>query len=290
MTGAGGLLGGRLAALLHQQGFDVLAQWRRAAPPEGPRPIEADLGEPSALAALLDGERPEAVVHAAALARVEGCHDRPLEAESVNAVLPGVLATLCRERRTRLVMLSTDMVLSGGQAFAAEGDPALPGSVYGRTKLAGEQAVLANGAEAAVVRVALVIGRGHGDRGSASEAVAWALRDGRRPFLFRDEHRTPIDPESVADAVARLIERHSACGRFHLGGSERLSRYELGLRTARALGHDEKAIVAGLQGDRPAPEPRPVDISLDSSRARRELGWQPRPLDEALKDTRLTPP
>jgi dTDP-4-dehydrorhamnose reductase len=290
VTGAGGLLGGRLAELLHRRGLAVLAQWRRSPPPAGPRPIEAGLGDPAALASLLDRTRPDAVVHAAALARVEVCHDRPLEAEAVNAVLPGTLGALCRQRRIRLVALSTDMVLPGDCALSSEELPARPLSVYGRSKLAGEEAVLADNEDAAVVRVALVIGRGHGERGSASEAVAWGLRDRRRPFLFRDEHRTPVDPESVADAVARLIERPSASGRFHLGGSERLSRYELGLRTARALGLDATAIVEGSQADRPSPEPRPADLSLDSTRAERELGWQPRALDEALRETRLSPP
>ena len=180
-------------------------------------------------------------------------------------------------------------MFSGTRAPLHEGDPPGPQSVYGRTKLAGEEAVLAEHPQAAVARVSLVLGRGHGPRGSASEAIAWSLAAGQSTLLFEDEYRTPTDPASVADAVVRLLERGCA-GRFHLGGPERLSRHELGRRVARLLGLSEAFIVRGRQADRAGPEPRPADVSLDSDHARLALGWEPRPLDEALRESRRSPP
>ena len=115
-----------------------------------------------------------------------------------------------------------------------------------------------------------------------------ALRARRTVRLFADEFRTPIDADSVAAAVALLLERGGA-GRFHLGGPERLSRLELGHRVARVLGLAPEGIEAGFQASYPGPDPRPADTSLDSSRARRELRWSPRPLDEALRGTRPEP-
>ena len=72
-------------------------------------------------------------------------------------------------------------------------------------------------------------------------------------------------------------------GVFHLGGAERISRYELGQRVARVLG-----LPGEIEGTSEASQSvrRPVDASLDSSRARRELGWEPRPLDDAIRDGR----
>ena len=78
-------------------------------------------------------------------------------------------------------------------------------------------------------------------------------------------------------------------GRFHLGGPERVSRAELGLRTARLLGLDTQLIDVVTTREHPPGAPRPADVSLDSSRASRELGWSPRPLDVALAETRPSP-
>jgi dTDP-4-dehydrorhamnose reductase len=78
-------------------------------------------------------------------------------------------------------------------------------------------------------------------------------------------------------------------GLFHVGGPERLSRYELGVRVAALLGLDPRPIEAIRQADLPFDAPRPADASLDSSRARSVLGWEPRPVDEAIRSGRLRP-
>ncbi len=219
------------------------------------------------------------------LSRAEDCETRPDEAERVNARLPGLVAAGCRERGLRLVALSTDLVFAGERPYLREGDATGPRSVYGRTKRAGEEAVLLACPGAAVARVALVLGRGHGSRATSSESVVRALRAGRPQKLFTDEYRTPIDPESVAEAVARLVEA-AGTGLYHLGGPERISRYDLGLRVTRAFGLPAEGLVPSVQAEHPGPDPRAPDVSLDSSRARRELAWQPRDLDAAIRESR----
>jgi dTDP-4-dehydrorhamnose reductase len=264
----------------------VTAAHRRGAPPPGAPALLADLTDASAVSRLLDEARPDAVVHAAVLGRAEDCETRPDEAERVNTRLPGLVARGCRERGIRLVALSTDLVFAGDRRFVGESDATGPRNVYGRTKRAGEEAVLQACPGAAVARVALVLGRGYGPRRTSSESVVQALRAGRPQRLFTDEFRTPVDPESIAAAVARLVEGTGA-GLYHLGGPERVSRYELGLRVARAFGLSADAIVAAVQAEHQGPDQRAPDVSLDSSRARRELGWQPRELETAIRESRL---
>jgi dTDP-4-dehydrorhamnose reductase len=286
VTGAGGLLGGRLATLLSGQ-MEVVAAVHHAPPPDGLACVPFDLLEPASYAVALELARPEAVVHAAAVAQPDQAEADLDRATRVNAKAPRLLARMCAGRGIRLVALSTDLVLPGDRAGSAE--DAAPGPLlhYARTKLEGEGAVLGECPAAAVVRVALVVGRGHGPRGSASEAIAWALRAGRRLRLFGDQFRTPIDAESVAQAVAALL-RGRQSGLFHLGGPERVSRHQLGLRVAAAFGLDASLIDEARQSEQAVP--RPADVSLDSGRARRELGFAPRSLDEALRDGRIQPP
>jgi dTDP-4-dehydrorhamnose reductase len=288
VTGAGGLLGGRLAACLHERGLDVVAVHRRAPAPDGPRAVATDLLADGALDRLLDAERPEGLVHAAVLGRADLCQDRPSDAQAANALLPGRVAAACAQRGIRLVALSTDLVFGGDAPPYRESDPTRPLGVYGLTKAQGERAVLEAFPGAAVGRVALVYGRGHGGRGTASESVAWALRAGRPVQLFTDEYRTPVDAWSVADAALRMLA-DAARGLFHLGGPERLSRWELGVRVARALALPESGLTAGVQADYRGKDPRAADVSLDNGRAREELGWLPRSVDEALREGRPAP-
>jgi len=288
VTGAGGTLGGRLATLL--SGRHSVVAGRHAGPtPEGLETIPLDLLSRASVEGALDGSAPDAVLHAAALADPDRCERDPEAAAALNVGASALLARLCRQRRVRLVALSTDLVFAGDRQAWAETDPPAPLLAYGRTKLAGEEATRAEHPGSAVARVALVLGRGFGPRPTASEAVAWSLGQGKRVRLFVDQFRTPVDGDSLAEALGRLLEG-SATGTFHLGGPERLSRYDLGVRTAGRLRLDA-GLIEPVQAARHAVGAlRPADVSLDSSRAQRELAWTPRALDASIGDGRTRPP
>jgi len=281
VTGASGLLGGRLAELLARS-HDVIAMRHEAPVPSGLDAVDGDLLDGQALDRAFDVARPDAVLHSAAIADPDRCDREPELARRINVDASAEVAARCGRRGLRLVTLSTDLVFDGERALSSEETPPRPILYYGHTKLDAEGAVLAASPDAVILRVALVIGRGYGSRKTATEAVAATLAAGGRPRLFHDQYRTPIDPDSVADAVTRVFAR-PVSGRFHLGGAERISRYELGQRVARVLGLPEH-----LERTDEASQPvrRPRDASFDSGRARRELGWEPRPLDDAIRDGR----
>jgi dTDP-4-dehydrorhamnose reductase len=286
LTGAAGLLGGRLAVLL-ARGHDVIALRHRSPLPPGLESVALDLlgGAPDA---VLDAARPEAVVHAAALVEPDRCEREPELARRLNVVASERLARACASRGVPLVLVSTDLVFSDADAPRDEATPPRPTSEYGRTKRAAEEAVLAAAPANAVARVPLVVGRGYGPRATASESIAWALRAGRRLRLYTDQYRTPADPESVAAGLDRILEVRLP-GVFHLAGPERISRHALGLRVAALLGLDPDLIAAETHDSYPPGAPRPQDACLDSTRTRHTLGWAPRPLDDAIRDSREAP-
>lgn len=287
VTGASGLLGGRLASLLASAGFRAVAARHRTPTPHGLPAVPLDLANPASLAAAVEQARPQAVLHCAALSDPDRCQENPALTQALNVEACAHLARLCHRRGLRLVTLSTDLVFPGDRPYSRETDSARPLLVYAQTKLDGERVALAEAPDAAVARVALVHGRGFGLRGTASETIAWRLRAGEPVRLFTDQYRTPVDPESIARALAVLL-RGSASGLFHLGGPERISRYQLGLRVARLLDLPAASIEASTQADF-AGLPRPADVSLAIDRARQELGYAPRSLDEAIRDGRRTP-
>lgn len=287
ITGAGGLLGGRLALRLNER-FQVLAGVRGSPGPAGLESVALELRDERALGEALRSLRPDAVVHAATL-NVEPCEREPELAEAVNVRAAQGLARACRRLGLGLVALSTDLVFDGTEPAPVDEEArARPLSVYGRTKLLGEGRILDEHPDAAVVRVALVYGAGHGSRGTASETVAWALRAGRPVQLYRDQFRAPIDARSLADLVGLVLERGGR-GVYHAGGPERLSRLELGLRTAQVLGLDPTGVAAADTRDQPQLALRPLDVALGSARATRELGWRPRSVDETIRGQRDAP-
>jgi dTDP-4-dehydrorhamnose reductase len=225
-----------------------------------------DLSDPDAIAAAVRAARPDLIVHTAAVARVDDCHRDPERARRVNTRGSELLAELAAEFGARLVFVSTDLVFDGERGGYREDDPSRPLSVYGRTKADAEAAVLA-APRGVVARFSLLFGPTLVGRPSFFDGMVAALRGGQPLTLFADEWRTPLGAHGAARALAELA--HSdVVGLLHVGGPERLSRLEMGLRLAEHLSVSPERIIATARDAVPAAEPRPRDTSLDVTRWR----------------------
>ena len=276
ITGATGALGGYLLRELARAG-DAVTAWSgsRAGEWFGVPVRPVDLANADAVARAFRECRPDAVVHAAAIAGVADCHRDPERARLVNARGSGLLAELAAAAGARLVLVSTDLVFDGQRGGYAEGDAPSPLSVYGRSKVEAEGAVLAQ-RRTAVARVSLLFGPTLSGRGSFFDQQVQALRAGKSITCFEDEWRTPLDLATAARVLVALA-RSDFEGLLHIGGPERLSRLEVGRRLAAYLGADPGLVVAARREQAAAPEPRPRDTSLDSSRWRGLFPGQPWP-------------
>src|SRR5262249_17569889 len=157
-------MGGRLAYLLTFHGFSVVAGRHEEPPPAGLPSISLDVTSAVSREEALRATSAEGLLHCAAYSGAAVCERRPEEAFRLNAQAAGQPAALCPTRGIGFVAVSTDLVLAGDRSFAAESEPARPLMAYGRTKLQGEEAVRAADPEAAIVRLPLMVGRGHGPR------------------------------------------------------------------------------------------------------------------------------
>jgi dTDP-4-dehydrorhamnose reductase len=284
LTGASGQLGGYLLRECRAREESVIA-WsgRRQGELSGYPLRPVDLADPDAVAAAFHEARPDVVVHSAALATVSACHRDPVQAEQINTRGSAVLAELADRAKVRLLHVSTDMVFDGERGGYCEDDEVRPVSVYGRTKAAGERAVLACPRNL-VVRVSLLFGPTRIGRPTFFDEQVAALREGRPISLFHDEWRTPLSLLVAARGLLALAGSDYT-GLLHLGGSERLSRLEMGQRLAAFLRCDPAAIVSTSRMSAVAAGPRPRDLSLDSSRWRHLAPEQPWPAwDDALAE------
>jgi len=280
VLGASGFLGPHLVAAAVRSGARVVAASRR--PEEAPsiggsaaqerRAWEAL--DPLSCGRLLAESRPDAVVLAAALARVDECERDPERARALNAELPASLARLCRAHGVRLLALSTDLVFGARPPVSEryrEDDPPSPVHLYGATKAEGEARLLEADPGALVVRLPLVYGDSLGRDLGAADALFAAIGRGERPALFTDEWRTPLEAGNAARALIELLSSAER-GLLHVAGPERLSRLELGLELLRARGHapeEARTLVRpARRADLGLERLRPADVSLDARRAR----------------------
>ncbi len=240
-----------------------------------------DLADAGAVAARFREERPDAVIHCAAMSRTGDCQRDPGAARVSNVEVTRGLAGLFEGKP--MVFLSTDLVFDGEGAPYGEGARTNPLMVYGETKVEAERVVLEDPGHL-VVRTSINHGRSPtGDRGFNEEMErAWAT--GRRLDLFVDEYRCPIGAEVTARALWRLLEV-GATGIVHVAGAQRLSRWEIGRLVAGGDARREaligEASVRAHVGMR-----RPADTTLDIRRAQGLMGFELPGYEEWLRGRR----
>ncbi len=264
LTGASGQLGAYLIDRLLAAKHDIVA-WSGST--EGSRQGVAfrrvDLADTPATDRAIEAAAPEVILHAAAISSAEVAWRDPDRAWAVNVEATARLVDWADRRGGRVIFTSTDLVFDGSKGWNREDDPAEPLLAYGVTKREAERAVLGS-SRGVVARLSLLYGTSRSGRPSYFDQSIEALRRGEPRSFFEDEYRTPLDLATAAEVLVRLAECEFR-GVIHVGGRERLSRFELMRRAAACLGIDPALVRASRRADAASPEPRPADVSLDTS-------------------------
>jgi dTDP-4-dehydrorhamnose reductase len=291
VTGGSGFLGSHTALRLSEEGHEVWGtfskhpdRFRAMLGQTAIQGLAMDLMDDDSIEAAFRTSKPHAVVHTAAAADPGSCQMNPEEARRINVDATVTLARLAGEEGARFIFFSTDQVFNGERGGYRESDPPDPIHVYGETKAEAEGRVLElPGNLATVLRVTLAYGLSPtGDR-SCTEQVLRMLEREETPRLFLDEIRCPVLAGDVAEAVRELVDASEEIPILHLGGPEALSRYDIGKATAEAFGHDPGLLQAVRQVDLKMAAPRPRDLSVDTSLARKILKRPPRSFNEGIE-------
>jgi dTDP-4-dehydrorhamnose reductase len=288
VIGGAGLLGQHLISEAVQRGHEVVATCR-GTPPSRPSAAwrTLDLRDRDAIRTLVREVSPALLVNAAAMTDVDGCEERPEEAQAVNALAPATFGSAAKSAGARLVHASTDYVFDGTGPAAESTDPH-PLNVYGRTKLEGERRVLAADPRALVVRLSAVFGWNRVS--PKSNAVTWILQKveaGEEVRLFQDQRVTPTYAKTAAAAVLDLNERDEH-GVFHVASRDCVSRLEMGKAIVEAFGIPGAKLVAVAMGSVALKAPRPLSPCLVVEKVEETLK---RPMPEfrtCLEDMRQT--
>jgi dTDP-4-dehydrorhamnose reductase len=240
VTGASGRLGRALITALGDAPFTGPAgptAWTRA---------EFDLDAPGGVAAALERDRPEVVVHAAAWTDVDGCARDPELARRRNGEATGILARACADRSVDLLVISTNEVFDGrrtdGRPYGPD-EERTPANPYGSSKAAGEvaavEAFAGRPATVGIARTAWLYGPPGPDfPRKIADAAARAAAGGERLRLVGDEWGTPSYAADVADAIVELLAEDAIAGIHHLVGGGLASRADWGRHVIARLGID----------------------------------------------------
>ncbi|MEM2870737.1 MAG: dTDP-4-dehydrorhamnose reductase [Thermoplasmata archaeon] len=253
-----------------------------------------DITDRLALEELVLSLKPSAVFHTAALTNVDRCEVEPSLAMRVNAVATGHVAIACAKARAFLCYISTDYVFDGQRGMYRETDRPNPLSVYGRSKLTGE-----NDVECLGKRWPWLIARSSVLYGAFRKRFNFAtwiideLRAGREIRVVTDQFASPTLADDLADACLRLWEKGGR-GIFHVAGRERISRYDFAVKVCEVFGLDRSLVRPITTAELRQRARRPPDSSLDVSKVEAFLGRKMLDVREGLErmkeEERASPP
>lgn len=272
LGGATGLLGRPLAAALQKNGWEVETLGRE----------DGDLLDPEFLRSRLESCKPDIVFNTVAWTQVDDAEDHPEAAMRVNRGLPNALARIIQGMPdVWLGQISTDFVFSGYhlEPFNEEAKPNSP-TVYGKTKQAGEEAVLSLLPErSCVIRTAWLFGPG---RKNFVDTILAACRKNDSISVVDDQHGSPTYTLDVADWCVALANKR-ATGIWHAVNSGQASWCELATEAIQLMSGLCRVQPISSQ-EWPQKARRPNNSSLDNSKLARFLGKKPRCWGQALRD------
>jgi len=252
---------------------------------------EMNLADPQAIRETLAQIQPDIIVNPAAYTAVDKAESEPELAMAVNGIAPGILAAEAKRLNAALIHFSTDYVFDGAQtAPYTEEDSPNPQSVYGKTKLAGENAIRASGAKHLILRTSWVYGV-HG--GNFMKTMLRLGRERDELRVVADQFGTPTWARDLAGATIKMMQKWQAAqfdptlsGVYHLSAAGRTSWHEYAVeifRLARpwdaALAQRSASVLPISTAEFPTPAKRPANSLLSNEKIRQTFGismpdWQ----------------
>ncbi|MBD2448283.1 NAD(P)-dependent oxidoreductase [Nostoc sp. FACHB-152] len=280
ITGASGFLGWHLCQLAKQEWEVYGTYYSHFIEIPGVKTLKVKLNNFQDLKQIFSQINPAAVIHTAAQSQPNFCQTYPQQSHTINVTTSCNIAGLCADYSIPCVFTSTDLVFNGLNAPYKETAPVCPVNIYGEQKVMGEIGMLERYPMTAVCRMPLMFGRETPTATSFIQPFIQTLKEDKELNLFIDEVRTPVSGTTAAKGLLLALEKVS--GIIHLGGKERISRYDFGKVLVEVFNLPSTKLKGCRQQDIKMSAPRPADVSLDSSQAFK-LGYQPLSIKEELE-------
>lgn len=287
LTGSNGLLGQKIIdQLLLRKDITLIAtaKGENRHPEKGKFIYESvDLNDDERWLEVFEQYRPDALIHGGAMTQVDICEDERDACDKVNVEAVRTLAMLCKYFGTHLIHVSTDFIFDGKKGYYNEDDLPAPVNYYGLSKWKAEQAVFAAGAKSAILRTILLYGVTYGL--SRSNIVLWvkqSLEQGKKITVVNDQSRCPTLAQDLAWACIQTALL-GATGIYHICGPEQMDIVTLAKRAA-TFWHLDTNLIGEIDSETLKQRAkRPPHTAFHLSKAKQELDYYPRTLEEGLE-------
>ena len=289
VTGANGLLGQTVVKLLLEKQYEVIATGR------GEQRVDVnsssgyiykdlDITDGPAIEQLIMEQRPAIIVHAAAMTQVDQCELHKQDCYNINVTATRFIIDAAKAIGARLIFVSTDFVFDGNNGPYTENDEPAPVNYYGSTKLVAEKAVMESGLDYAIARTILVYGSVPATGRTNIVGFVRQNLEANKPIkMVTDQVRTPTFVDDLARGIILIIEKNGK-GIYHLSGEQEMTPYDIAIETAKFFGLSEDLISKASSNDIKQPAVRPAKTGFNISKAKKELGYQPKSFREGLDD------
>jgi dTDP-4-dehydrorhamnose reductase len=285
ITGASGLFGSKLSEIAVSKNFEVYSCDVQELPVCGTF-VKFDVSNKEQVNEAFRRVKPDVVVHAATLTDVDKCELNKELAWKINVEGTKNIVEAANNTDSFLIYVSTDYVFNGEKGNYNESDEPAPINYYGLTKLKAEELVKTR-AEYFIARPSVIYGSTPA-AGKVNFAL-WlieTLQKGEHVKIITDQWNTPTLNTNLAEMTLEIVERRLA-GTFHLCGATRLNRFEFAQQIAKEFDLDKSLIDSALSSQFTWPAKRPMDSSLDTTKAQKTLKNKPLDMNEALKQLKL---
>lgn len=245
ITGGSGLLGQYLNLELSKK-HDILTQYQtNIGNCKDFNSVQLSITDQSKFTEIFTSFKPNVVIHSAAVSNPEKADKLSADiVYDINVNATKKLAELCAKNNSKLIYLSTDLVYAGYRGSMLKEDAKLiPLSLYAETKLMGEIKIQETFNNYLILREALLIGFGLNHSRNNFHLMYDNLRKGKDVKLFTDQYRTPLALHDSARMIGELIEKNISGEILNFGGSERVSRYEVGEIVCEEAGFDKSLLI-----------------------------------------------
>jgi dTDP-4-dehydrorhamnose reductase len=279
----------KLVQIALEKGHQAFSAFKENAPTLG-TPVLLDITDEVSVRKNISRIKPDVIVNSAALTDVDKCEVNPQLARELNSTSVEYLAASTRESSSFLVQVSTDFVFDGATGNYSEDDRPRPINQYGLTKLAGEEAARNSGeGQWSIARTSVLYGWGRPQRPNAATYISDSLSKGQKIFMITDQYSSPTLNTNLARMLIEISERRLA-GTIHTAGATRLSRYDFALGLANFMKLEERLILPTESENITWRAKRPLDSSLQVSRAASQLSNRPLGIDHAYHQFSLEKP